>query len=186
MKKLFLLVLLCVSSSGWAVCPDDNDEMDLTKLLTAPLGHKQAQPESNKTLIAVVKGRFDPVDTEQDKPQAYYFQVTQAYGLAIPLGQYQVLEGRYWGADCQFYEENRAVLNRVNRHGDVYLALQRVHGHSLVVPQGTAEGLFLNNKKQVVFVDSERPSLVKTVNQQRFESHLIHGIPLAFWHTRNK
>ncbi|PVZ80237.1 hypothetical protein C9426_33140 [Serratia sp. S1B] len=115
---------------------------------------------------------------------AHHFNVTQDYGLAIPLGQYRVMEGSYWGADCQFYQESAAVIDSVNLHGDVYLALQRVHGHNLVVPQGTAEGVSLNNQGQVVFVDRERPGLVKTVNQKRFESHLIKGIPQAFWHTQ--
>lgn len=166
MKKLFLLLL--VYSSAWAGC-DDNPP-DLAQMLSHPLGKKQ--------IIAVVKGSIRPEVDSESEFLIDHFDVEQSYGLDIPKGRYLVKVERYWGRDCHFYAEDNKWSDHPGTKGTVYLALSRVHGRTLVTPEGVGSGLYRENNKVIYHIDD---ASVNKIDLELFEKYILKGISLSFW-----
>ncbi len=173
MKRLFLLFFFC--SSAWAGC--DESPPDLTRMLSHPIGKKQ--------IVAVVKGSITPEKDPESEFLVNYFDVERSYGLDIPKGRYQIKVERYWGRDCHFYAEDNEWSNTPDTKGSVYLALSRVHGRTLVIPEGTGNGhrLYLDKNDVIYNIDDVS---VNKIELKLFEMYLLRGVPLSLWEAVNK
>ena len=182
MKPLFIaiaLFLLACAPAG-AACPDGYDDTDLPEMLARGFDYGQLYGE----IIAVVKGRFQPVTAPRSQETIASFHVTRSYGLIIPPGRYRLAEDRFWGPDCASHEESAVRYDERDAPDRVsFLALKSVHGGTLVVPMGTARLLALDTNQRVVFSVSD--TIRKTIDLAAFESHLLQGIglPSMLWRT---
>ncbi|MBK5145667.1 hypothetical protein I2494_18495 [Budviciaceae bacterium BWR-B9] len=168
MKRGLFLLLIFACSGTWANCDDTSP--DLANMLSHPIGSQE--------IIAVVKGSIHPEFDAEGQVYVDYFDITHSYGLAIPNGRYLLKVNRYWGNECHFYAEDVKLHEQGDAKGTVYLALSRVHGHTLVMPEGTGFGLSLNNNR-VIYQADDRD--VKQIEQRLFERHVLKGIPLSLW-----
>lgn len=168
MKKGLSLLFIFACSSVWANC--DDTPPDLARMLNHPVG--------SKDVIAVVKGRIHPEFDAEGQVYVDYFDVVRSYGLDISNGRYLLKVNRNWGNGCHFYAEDVKLHEQGDAKGTVYLALSRVHGRTLVMPEGTGFGLSLENNMVIYRADDRE---VKQIEQQLFERHVLKGIPLKLW-----
>lgn len=168
MKKGLLLLLIFVCTSSWANCDDTSP--NLANMLSHPIG--------SKDIIAVVKGNIHPEFDVEGQVYVDYFNVTQSYGLAIADGRYLLKVNRNWGNECHFYAEDVKHHEQGDAECTVYLALSRVYGRTLVMPEGTRFGLSLENDAVIYRADDRG---VKQIDRRLFERHVLTGIPLRLW-----
>lgn len=170
MKRLFLLLFFC--SSAWGDC--DESPPDLTRMLSYPMGKKQ--------IVAVVKGSIISAEDPESEFLVDYFDVEQSYGLDILKGRYQIKTERYWGRDCHFYAEDNKWSGSPDTNDSVYLALSRVHGRTLVTPEGSGNGhsLYLDSNSVIYKIDGVS---VNKIERKLFEKYVLKGIPVSLWQT---
>ncbi|MBP9642883.1 MAG: hypothetical protein KBE15_05315, partial [Budvicia sp.] len=75
--------------------------------------------------------------------------------------------------------------NTPDTKGSVYLALSRVHGRTLVIPEGTGNGhrLYLDKNDVIYNIDDVS---VNKIELKLFEMYLLRGVPLSLWEAVNK
>ncbi|QBH95032.1 hypothetical protein EKN56_00525 [Limnobaculum zhutongyuii] len=168
MKTGLFLLLIFICSGAWANCDDTSP--DLANMLSHPIGSKE--------IIAVVKGSIHPEFDAEGQVYVDYFDITQSYGLTIPNGRYLLKVNRNWGNECHFYAEDVKLHEQGDGEGTIYLALSRIYGRTLVMPEGTGFGLSLNNNMVIYRTDDRE---VKQIEQRLFERHVLKGIPTRFW-----
>lgn len=136
---------------------------DLTQMLSHPIGRGQ--------IIAIVKGSIHPdiapdIERVPDEEAAVdYFDVTHSYGLIIPPGRYILSVSNTWGMGCIYYAQRPKLHDSGDVKDPVYLAISRVHGRTLVVPQGVEHGLLLD-RYEVVYRRDE--ALLKSISLNSF------------------
>ncbi|MDR6913437.1 hypothetical protein J2X66_000284 [Pseudomonas sp. 3296] len=177
MKNSLHIILMMLSFSAWADCPDENSDL-LDKL--------SKQMRKGSEIIAVVKGTLGTLagtgtDSEADEYwDVSTVEVTQSYGLAIPAGRYFINYTSYWGQGCIYDEEKprRPSESEHEKSTTVYFAISRLYGNTLTTPENEERGLFLINDKVLY---QRQDGSKYHIEQRLFEHKVLTGIPKKLW-----
>ncbi|VVP44816.1 hypothetical protein [Pseudomonas fluorescens] len=170
MRKMLSAVLMALSLSAWADCPDENT--DLPDKLSKPM-------RKGSEIIAVVKGTLG-TEVDEDGFLVSTVYVTHSYGLAISAGKYLISNLSYWGQRCLFYDERprRPGGIELEKNTTIYFAISRFHGRTLVTPENEEHGLFLVNSN--IHYEGQDGSK-SHIKQTLFEHYVLTGVPKKFW-----
>ncbi|MDR6918970.1 hypothetical protein J2X66_005875 [Pseudomonas sp. 3296] len=168
--NILYVVLMSLSFSTWADCPEAIPS--LMDNLSRPM-------LKGNEIIAVVKGTLG---TEGDEGGFLVstVEVTQSYGLAIPKGKYLISYTSHWGNGCIFDEDRprRPDESEIEKGLQVYFAVSRFYGRTLVTPEYESHGLFLV-ENEIQYEDSEGTK--RHIEQVLFERNILTGVPKKLW-----